>query len=96
MTDSESDVAGGQQQTAKKRVREARRRVQTKACPICGHEAWPLAFGMIPSNEQARMPKTEFAGCCIELVQRINPVTGEVEFAAPEWACQNRACGHWW
>jgi hypothetical protein len=48
------------------------------------------------------MPKTEFAGCCIDMAVREDPATGQQEVGqqevgAPKWACQNPECRHrWW
>ncbi|MDQ6753999.1 MAG: hypothetical protein M3017_11425 [Actinomycetota bacterium] len=69
----------------------------TKNCPICGHEAWPIAYGMMFEADQQAMPKTVFAGCCLEMSMRNNPVTGGPETGIAQWECQNPDCGHrWW
>ncbi len=72
----------------------ARRR---RLCPVCRSEAWRIAYGMIMPNEQATMPNTVFAGCCIQMRERRNPKTAEREVGTPTWQCQNPSCGHeWW
>ena len=70
---------------------------ETRNCPVCGHEAWPIAYGMMTADAQARSTKTVFAGCCLKIESRINPQTGLPEMGTAEWGCQNPACGHqWW
>jgi hypothetical protein len=52
---------------------------------------------MILPDQQEKMPNTVFAGCCIDMLERRNPTTGEREFGTPAWECQNRDCRHrWW
>lgn len=69
----------------------------TRNCPICGHESWPIAYGMMFEADQQAMPKTVFAGCCLEMSMRNNAVTGEPEMGIAEWECQNPDCRHqWW
>lgn len=52
---------------------------------------------MMMPDAMAEFPKTEFAGCCLTVEERIYPATGKVEFGIPEWACQNPECRHrWW
>ncbi|MBG0738562.1 hypothetical protein IV500_03885 [Paeniglutamicibacter antarcticus] len=82
------------QQQARPTVRAAR----IRKCPLCGHESWRLAYGEIMPNEQALMPpNTVFAGCCLDMVQRTNAVTGEPEMGIARWQCQNPECRHlWW
>ena len=73
------------------------KRAATRICPICGSEAWRIAFGMTLPSARDAMPKTEFAGCVIMQEERIDPATGKVDFGVPEWACQNPECRHrWW
>ncbi len=74
-------------------VRARRKRL----CPVCRSEAWRIAYGMILPDQQEKMPKTVFAGCCIDMRERLNPKTGEREFGTPSWECQNPECRHqWW
>jgi hypothetical protein len=69
----------------------------TRRCPVCGNEAWRIAYGMILPSAREEMPKTEFAGCVIMQEERINPATGKVEFGIPKWVCRNPECRHrWW
>lgn len=64
---------------------------------MCGHEAWRIAYGMIMPSARQEMPKTEFAGCCIDMEVREYPATGKTEIGTPKWACQNPECRHrWW
>ncbi|MEN8583107.1 hypothetical protein ABFP37_10405 [Burkholderia sp. RS01] len=78
-------------------TKPAKKRAQTMECPVCGHEAWPIMYGMVMPDARDENPKTEFAGCCIDYEQRVYPATGNVEMGIPEWACQNRECRHrWW
>lgn len=63
---------------------------------MCGHEACRIAYGMILPYVRKSMPKTEFAGCCIEMEPSFNASSGEVELRVPEWACQNEECRFWW
>ena len=73
------------------------KRTATRKCPICGSEAWRIAYGMIMPSAWETMPKTEFAGCCIDMVVREDPATGKTEIGTHEWACQNPECRHrWW
>jgi hypothetical protein len=73
------------------------KRVATRRCPVCGHEGWGIAYGMIVPSARQEMSKTEFAGCVIVEEQRIYPATGNVERGTPKWACQNPECRHrWW
>jgi len=70
---------------------------ETRNCPVCRHESWPIAYGMMTADAQAGSPKTVFAGCCLEIESRINPQTGMPEVGRPQWECQNPVCGHqWW
>ena len=80
-----------------KEVKPAKKREAVRKCPVCGHESWRIAYGMMASNAWAEHPKTEFAGCCVIVEERFYPATGKVEFGVPEWACQNPKCRHrWW
>lgn len=73
------------------------KRASTRRCPLCGSEAWRIAYGMIMPSARDAMPKTEFAGCAIMQEERIDPATGKVEYGTPKWACQNPECRHrWW
>ncbi|HEY8294248.1 MAG TPA: hypothetical protein VIG41_02820 [Micrococcaceae bacterium] len=68
----------------------------TRKCPVCGHEAWPIAYGMMTADQE-QTPKTVYAGCCLQMLARVNPLTGEQEMGIAEWECQNPDCGHqWW
>jgi threonine dehydrogenase-like Zn-dependent dehydrogenase len=70
---------------------------ELKACPVCGSEAWPIAYGMILGDTVRENRKVDFAGCVMEYEERINPLTGDREHGVPQWACQNRECRHrWW
>ncbi|GAA2134455.1 hypothetical protein GCM10009825_18090 [Arthrobacter humicola] len=72
-------------------------RAATRRCPVCDHEAWPTAYGMITPSMRESMPKSEFAGCVIDMAVRDNPATGREEIGTPKWACQNPECRHrWW
>ena len=78
-------------------VRPAKKREAVWKCPVCGHESWRTAYGMMMSDAMAEYPKTEFAGCCMTEEVRIYPVTGKVESGVPTWACQSPECRHrWW
>jgi hypothetical protein len=78
----------------KRRVKE---RSATKKCPVCGHEAWRIIYGMVMPDVRDQYPKAEFAGCVILDEHRIYPATGKVEWGTPNWACQNPNCRHrWW
>lgn len=73
------------------------KRTATRKCPICGSEAWRIAYGMIMPSDRREMPKTEFAGCAIMVEERIHPTTGNVELGTAKWACQDPECRHrWW
>ncbi|WP_144672869.1 hypothetical protein [Arthrobacter sp. U41] len=73
------------------------KRTATRGCPICGSEAWRIAYGMVMPSARQAMPNTEFAGCVVVDEMRVYPATGKVEFGTPEWACQNPECRHrWW
>lgn len=73
------------------------KRTTTRKCPVCGHEAWRIMYGMVDPSIMGENPKTEFAGCCINMDVRINPTTGKPESGAPKWARQNPECRHsWW
>jgi hypothetical protein len=75
----------------------AKRTAATRPCPLCGHEAWPIIYGMVLPDTMEQYPKAEFAGCVVLEELRIYPSTGKVESGVPEWSCQNPACGHrWW
>lgn len=71
-----------------------KKRAVTRRCPICGHEAWPIAYGMMVPSAWETMPKTEFAGCVVTQAKNVYPATGAVEFGVPKWACQNPECRH--
>lgn len=75
-----------------------KKRTVSRKCPVCGSEAWRIAYGMImPSAREAMPEKTEFAGCCIDMETREYPATGKTEIGTPKWACQNPECRHrWW
>ncbi|MFC7847104.1 hypothetical protein ACFUTU_01365 [Arthrobacter sp. NPDC057388] len=80
-----------------KELKPAKKRATVRKCPICGHESWRIAYGMMMPDAMAEYSKTEFAGCCLTTEERIYPATGKVEFGIPEWACQNPECRHrWW
>jgi hypothetical protein len=73
------------------------KRAATRRCPVCGHEAWRIAYGVILPSTREAMPKTEFAGCVIDVAIRGNPATGREEIGTPNWVCQNPECRHrWW
>jgi hypothetical protein len=77
--------------------KSTKERTATRRCPVCGNEAWRIAYGMILPPMREDMPKTEFAGCCIEMAVREYPATGKREEGTPKWACQNPECRHrWW
>ena len=75
-----------------------KKRTVSRKCPVCGGEAWRIAYGMImPSAREAMPENTEFAGCCIDMEIREDPATGKTEIGIPKWACQNPECRHrWW
>ena len=75
-----------------------KKRAVSRKCPVCGSEAWRIAYGMImPSAREAMPDNTEFAGCCIDMEIREDPATGKTEIGTPEWACQSQECRHrWW
>lgn len=75
-----------------------KKRTVSRKCPVCGSEAWRIAYGMIlPSAREAMPDNIEFAGCCIDMVVREYPATGKTEIGTPKWACQNPECRHrWW
>ena len=76
---------------------QSTKRAATRRCPICGSEAWRIAYGMIMPLARETMPKTEFAGCILMDEMRVYPATGKIEFGLPKWACQNPECRHrWW
>jgi hypothetical protein len=78
-------------------AKSAKKRSAVRRCPVCGQEAWRIAYGMMMPEVMAEHPKTEFAGCCLTEEVRIHPATGKVESGVPEWACQNPECRHrWW
>lgn len=78
-------------------VKPAKKREGVRRCPVCGQEAWRIAYGMVMPEVMAEHPKTEFAGCCLTEEVRIYPATGMVESGVPKWACQNPECRHrWW
>ncbi|MHC6219807.1 hypothetical protein [Arthrobacter sp. MMS24-S77] len=78
-------------------TKSAKGRSTTRRCPVCGHEAWPIMYGQVMPDARDELPKTEFAGCCIDSERRIYPATGKVEIGTPKWACQNDDCRHrWW
>jgi hypothetical protein len=55
----------------------------TTTCPRCGHEAWPVVYGMwIPSYDGPE-PKVIRAGCVIEP-------------GRPDWQCLNDDCEYSW
>lgn len=68
-----------------------------QTCPVCGHEAWRIIYGMVLPDTREHHPYAEFAGCVVMDEMRIYPRTGKVEMGVPEWACQNADCRHrWW
>ena len=74
-----------------------KKRAVSRKCPVCGSEAWRIAYGMIRPEDRETMPKTEFAGCCVDMEIREYPATGKTEIGIPKWACQNPECRHrWW
>jgi hypothetical protein len=74
-----------------------RKKAATRRCPVCGHEAWRIIYGMVMPEAREQYPKAEFAGCVMVEEQRIYLATGKVEWGTPDWACQNPECGHrWW
>lgn len=74
-----------------------RKGAATRNCPVCGHEAWRIIYGMVMPDVREQYPKAEFAGCVMMDEQRIYPSTGHIEWGTPKWACQNAECGHrWW
>ncbi|QOD04353.1 hypothetical protein [Pseudarthrobacter sp. BIM B-2242] len=77
--------------------RNPKRKTATRRCPVCGHEAWRIIYGMVMPDTVEQYPKTEFAGCVMMHEQRIYPATGQVEWGLPKWACQDDECRHrWW
>lgn len=52
------------------------KRAATRRCPVRGHEALRIAYGMILTSMRKSMPKSEFAGCVMEVKVRANPATG--------------------
>ena len=76
---------------------QPKKRAVSRKCPVCGSEAWRIAYGMIMPSARNAMPKTEFAGCIVMDEMLVYPATGKVEFGLPKWACQNPECRHrWW
>ena len=74
-----------------------KKRTSTKKCPLCGHEAWRIMFGMVMPDVRTQYPNTVFEGCVVMEEMRIYPATGKVESGVPRWACQNPECRHrWW
>ncbi|WP_143019225.1 hypothetical protein [Arthrobacter sp. ov407] len=74
-----------------------KKRAVTRRCPMCGNEAWRIAYGMMPPSARERVPKTVFEGCMILMESRENPASGKTETGAPKWVCQNPDCRHrWW
>lgn len=79
------------------RTEPKKKRAVSRKCPVCGHEAWRIAYGMVMPSARQTMPKTEFAGCIVMDEMRVYPATGKVEFGLPKWACQSSECRHrWW
>lgn len=62
-------------------------KMKLRECPVCGHEAWPIAYGMVGPDAAKEDPKTVFAGCVM--------VMDDDGYAA-EWRCQSELCGHEW
>jgi hypothetical protein len=80
-----------------KEAKPAKKLESVRKCPVCGHESWRIAYGMVMPDVMAENPKTEFAGCCMDYEARVYPATGKVEMGLPKWACQNAECRHrWW
>jgi hypothetical protein len=76
---------------------EKKRASAVRQCTVCGHEAWPIVFGMVLPGDRQDYAKAEFAGCCVVHEERLNPRTGQLEYGVPEWVCQNAECRHrWW
>ena len=74
-----------------------KKRTVSRKCPVCGSEAWRIAYGMIMPSARQTMPETEFAGCIVMDETPVYPATGKVEFGSPKWACQAPECRHrWW
>ncbi|MHA7143794.1 hypothetical protein ACX80U_03650 [Arthrobacter sp. TmT3-37] len=70
---------------------------RTTSCPRCGHEAWPIAYGMVPPSVQEENPRVVYAGCVMSEEWRPDPATGEPRYGTPEWECQKSGCRHrWW
>ncbi|BBE21865.1 hypothetical protein MN0502_07480 [Arthrobacter sp. MN05-02] len=70
---------------------------QVPSCPVCGHSAWPIMYGMVPPNVYEAHPETVFAGCVITEELWTDPVTGVADHGVPEWECQSDRCRHrWW
>ncbi|GAB3523501.1 hypothetical protein [Arthrobacter monumenti] len=69
-----------------------------RKCPVCGHESWPIAYGMMTPDAMEELPaETVFAGCAVVEEQRVYPATGQIEYGVPSWQCQNDQCRHqWW
>ena len=51
--------------------KSTKKRTAVRRCPVCGQEAWRIAYGMMMPDAMSEHPKTEFAGCCMTEVVRI-------------------------
>jgi hypothetical protein len=73
------------------------KKAATRKCPVCGHAAWRIIYGMVMPDVMEEYPKAEFAGCVVMEEQRLYPTTGHVEWGVLRWACQSPRCRHrWW
>lgn len=69
----------------------------TRKCPVCGHEAWRIMYGMVMPDAKEEHPRTVFAGCVVLTEERYYLGSGKTELGVPQWACQDAECGHrWW
>lgn len=69
--------------TGVERTRPKRAKDGTTTCPKCGHEAWPVRYGMWLPDRGKPAPKVVMAGCVIEP-------------DAPQWTCLYVDCGYEW
>jgi hypothetical protein len=54
-----------------KEAKPAKKLESVRKCPVCGHESWRIAYGMVMPDVMAENPQTEFAGCCMDCEARV-------------------------